>query len=392
MSRSSSPLAQRVILEGADFPRLLTLLKERGYRVIGPTVRDGAVVLDQLASAEELPVGWTDQQDSGTYRLQRGERPTLFSHGPGPHSWKKFLFPPRQRLFAAERRDAGFTVMSDSGSVPKQAFLGMRACDLQALGILDRVFLGGDYADANYRSRREGLLVVAVHCTTAGGTCFCASMGSGPRAPSGFDLALTEVTAENRHYFLMEAGSEPGAALCRELGCPEAGEADMAAAGQLVERAASRMGRRLETEGLAERLQTSREHPRWEDAADRCLGCANCTLVCPTCFCNTVEDQTDLTGARAERRRRWDSCFTLDFSYIHGGSIRPSSRGRYRHWLTHKLGTWHEQFGTSGCVGCGRCITWCPVSIDITEEAAALCLPAAGAAASPRKDRTAHRR
>ncbi len=392
MSRPSIQVAEQVVLDASEFPRLLTLLTERGYRVIGPTVRDGAVVLDALASAEELPVGWIDQQDSGVYRLQRGAHPTLFSHGPGPHSWKKFLFPPRERLFTAERRDAGFAVMADSDPGPKQAFLGMRACDLQAQAILDRVVLGGDYADGNYRLRREGLLVVAVHCTRAGGTCFCASMGSGPRAASGFDLGLTEVNAENRHYFLVEVGSETGADLCRELGCPEAREADIAAARQLVERAASRMGRRLETGGLAEHLQASPEHPRWEDAADRCLGCANCTLVCPTCFCNTVEDQTDLSGARAERRRRWDSCFTLDFSYIHGGSIRPSARGRYRHWLTHKLGTWHGQFGTPGCVGCGRCITWCPVSIDITEEAAALCLPATDAAASPRKDHTAHRR
>ncbi len=387
MRRSSIQMTQQVILEAPDLARLLTLLQTQGYRVLGPTVRDGAVVLDQLASLSQLPAGYIDQQDSGRYRLLRGELPTFFSHGPGPQAWKKFLFPPRQQLFVAKRRDGGFAVTAQSEIAPaRQAFLGVRACDLQALTILDRVFLGGDYADAVYRARREGLLLVAVHCTTAGGTCFCASMGSGPRAASGFDLALTEVTADKRHYFLVEAGSERGLALCRELGCAEADDVDRAAATQLVENTASRMGRRLETDDLPERLQASPEHPRWEDAAARCLGCANCTLVCPTCFCHTVEDRTDLSGACAERQRRWDSCFTLDFSYIHGGSIRPSPRGRYRHWLTHKLGTWHPQFGTSGCVGCGRCITWCPVSIDITEEAAALCLPAAET--SSRKDRT----
>ena len=127
-----------------------------------------------------------------------------------------------------------------------------------------------------------------------------------------------------------------------------------------------------ETHGLRELLQDSLEHPRWDEVAERCLTCGNCTMVCPTCFCTTVEDVTDLTGEQAERWRAWDTCFSLDHSYVHGGSVRPTGRSRYRQWMTHKLGTWWDQFGTSGCVGCGRCIAWCPVGIDITEEAAAL--------------------
>ena len=132
------------------------------------------------------------------------------------------------------------------------------------------------------------------------------------------------------------------------------------------------MGRTLETDGLAAAIRSQPEHPRWAEMADRCMACGNCTQVCPTCFCTSIEDKAALDGTAAERVRRWDSCFTPDFSYIHGGSVRPSVRARYRHWLTHKLGTWHDQFGTSGCVGCGRCITWCPAGIDITEEARAL--------------------
>ena len=123
---------------------------------------------------------------------------------------------------------------------------------------------------------------------------------------------------------------------------------------------------------IKELLYRNLEHPRWEDVARRCLSCTNCTLVCPTCFCTTVEDATDLSGGHAERRRRWDSCFSMDFSYIHGGYIRPSVKARYRQWMTHKLATWIDQFGTSGCVGCGRCITWCPVGIDITAEVKAI--------------------
>jgi Fe-S-cluster-containing hydrogenase component 2 len=119
-------------------------------------------------------------------------------------------------------------------------------------------------------------------------------------------------------------------------------------------------------------LIDSRESAHWQDVADRCLTCGNCTMVCPTCFCTTTEDTTDLTGQRTERSQRWASCFELDFSYLHGGSVRVSGESRYRQWITHKLSSWHDQFGNSGCVGCGRCIAWCPTGIDITAEVAAL--------------------
>jgi sulfhydrogenase subunit beta (sulfur reductase) len=136
--------------------------------------------------------------------------------------------------------------------------------------------------------------------------------------------------------------------------------------------AAARMGRVLETDALRDVLYASAESPRWDDVAARCLACTNCTLVCPTCFCTSVDDVTDLTATSTERHRVWDSCFSEDYSYLHGGSVRTSTASRYRQWMTHKLASWTDQFGTSGCVGCGRCITWCPAAIDITAEAAAL--------------------
>ena len=95
-------------------------------------------------------------------------------------------------------------------------------------------------------------------------------------------------------------------------------------------------------------------------------------MVCPTCFCTSVADTTDVTGDHAERWQEWASCFDLDYSELHGGQVRSSGASRYRQWLTHKFGTWHTQFGQSGCVGCGRCIAWCPVGIDVTAELTAL--------------------
>ncbi len=350
---------------------LVAALHERGYAVVGPTVRDGAIVYDELGSATALPIGWTDVQDGGSYRLERRADEARFGYAAGPHSWKQFLFPPRVRLWAARRTEGGFEIEEEPVDGRRLAFVGVRPCELHAIEIQDRIFLRGAYTDRDYAARREGALLVAVNCHEPGGTCFCASMGTGPTARSGYDLLLTELL-DGEHRFLVEAGTERGAEVLAELGGREPTDADRNAAAAQAERAASRMGRRLDTTEIKELLARNLEHPRWDEVATRCLTCGNCTLVCPTCFCSTVEDTADLGGERAERSRVWDSCFSVDHSYIHGGAIRPTGRSRYRQWLTHKLGTWHDQFGSSGCVGCGRCITWCPVGIDITEEVAAI--------------------
>jgi ferredoxin len=147
---------------------------------------------------------------------------------------------------------------------------------------------------------------------------------------------------------------------------------DLGRAAQASQRAERDMQRQMYTEDLPRLLYDNLEHPRWDEVATRCLSCTNCTQVCPTCFCVTVEDHSNLKGTVAERTRVWDSCFTLDFSHVYGGNIRPTIRSRYRQWLTHKLASWIDQFGIIGCVGCGRCITWCPVGIDITEEVRAI--------------------
>jgi len=351
---------------------LLDALRSRGYRVIGPTVRDQAIVYDDIGSLADLPEGWTDDQDGGRYRLaQRGDM-ALFGYAVGPHSWKQFLHPPTQRLWQATRDGDDVRVASEPPPEGRFAFIGVRACELRAIAIQDRVFLSGPYTDPRYQARREGAFLVAVNCSTAGGTCFCASMGTGPKVDAGFDLALTEIGADGDHRFVVEAGTSDGRDLLAELPCAAATAEEVGAAEAVVERTAAAMGREIEADGLRDLLMRNLEHPRWDEVAERCLTCGNCTMVCPTCFCTTVEDASDLEGTGTARTQRWDSCFTMDFSYIHGGNVRASPRSRYRQWMTHKLATWHDQFGTSGCVGCGRCITWCPVGIDITEEARAI--------------------
>ena len=369
---SINQIMNPIIIERADFDQLFRGLARRGYQIVGPTVRDGAIVYDHVTSADDLPAGWTDEQNAGVYRLKRRKDGALFGYAVGPHSWKKFLLPPAMKLWRAEKRGDGFAIEENQEKIPRYAFISVRACELNAIAIQDRVFQGGPHVDASYQARRENIFTVAVNCGQAGGTCFCVSMECGPRAAQGFDLALTEVLDGARHYFVVEVGSEKGAEIAREVAHREAVADETGRAESVVAGTAAQMGRHMDTAGIKELLYNNLEHARWDDVAARCLSCANCTMVCPTCFCSTVEDVTDLSGESAERWRKWDSCFTMDFSYIHGGPIRSSARSRYRQWMTHKLATWIDQFGSSGCVGCGRCITWCPVGIDITEELRAI--------------------
>ena len=361
----------QVVLSTAQLDELIRTLEAQGFEVMGPTVRGGAIVYDRVSSIQELPVGWTDEQDGGEYRLKQRADAALFGYAVGPHSWKKFLFPPVVRLWKAQRRNGTFQILLEEHQPSKRAFLGIRACELAGLARLDQVFLQGPYVDPVYQSHRSGLFIIAVNCVQPGGTCFCASMGTGPKATTGYDLSLTEVLESGRQRFIVHVGTEAGARILAELECAPATDAEIAVAERLVQDASGHMGRTLDVTGIKELFLRNTESPRWDALAERCLSCANCTLVCPTCFCSTVEDVTDLSGQNAERVRKWDCCFTTDFSYIHGSSVRATPRAKYRQWITHKLAYWHDQFGCSGCVGCGRCITWCPVGIDITQEARA---------------------
>ena len=356
----------------AQVNSLVDALLRRKYDVVGPVIRDGAIIYDRILSGSELPHGWTDEQQAGKYQLKRRNDQALFGYTVGPHSWKKFLFPSTSCVWAAQRVNGHFQIVADQQQPARMAFLGVRACELCALAIQDKVFLEGAYLDTGYQARRKNVVIIAVNCTQAGGTCFCDSMETGPQVSSGYDISLTEIFPDGEHLFLAHAATPIGEELIAEIAAQPASKEQIAAATAAVRSAAHQMGRTMQTSGLKELLYRNVENTRWDALADRCLSCANCTLVCPTCFCSTIEDSTDLAGQRAERVRKWDSCFTTDFSHIHGGSVRATPRSKFRQWMMHKLAYWNDQFGTSGCTGCGRCITWCPVGIDITEEARAI--------------------
>ena len=351
------------------FPALLDSLVQRGYACFGPQLRDGAIIYDVLPNADALPKGVRDTQKPGEYRTEKWDDQRLFAWANGPQALKPLLFAPEEPLWRAQRTEKGFAIEGLLPPAMPIAVIGVRACDLAALKIQDKIFLQGEYVDPYYARRRESLFLIAVNCTHSAATCFCASTGDGPRAESGFDIALTEL----EDGYVAVAGSAAGVSVLAELQLAVSASDQIKAADNAVMQAAAAQTRSLPGRNLRDALFANLYHDRWEDVAARCLSCGNCTLVCPTCFCHSEADVPALDGNSSIHQRQWDSCFSQGHAYIHGMQLRPEIRHRYRQWMTHKLGSWHDQFDSSGCVGCGRCITWCPVGIDITEEANAIC-------------------
>ncbi len=361
--RPSTPEGQG-FLARADLQVLIDVLREDGRRVIGPTVADGAIVFDEITSLDDLPRGVSDEQAPGRYRLGRRDDEHMFGYVVGPTAWKRWTFPAFAPLTRATKKGLAATFTPEPTDAGPVAFLGARACDIAAIGVQDRVFVGTSFVDPDYLARRAEVFIVAVQCTTAASTCFCTSMGTGPEVETGYDVLLTEID----DGFLVDADTTAGRDLLGRLPLRPASAAEQYGAAATVAAVRARIGDPVPAAGLHDRLVAQLDHPRWAQVAERCITCGNCTLACPTCFCTTLSQVTDLAGSESVTYRSWDSCFSPGFAKVAGGSFRSRPRDRYRQWLTHKFATWWDQFGSSGCVGCGRCITWCPVGIDVREE------------------------
>lgn len=350
---------------------LFDVLVNGGYRCVGPQIRDGAIVFDTLKTSDGLPAGINDEQHPGHYQLHARDDERLFAWANGPQALKPLLFAPHEFLWKVKRNVDDGRLVFEACTPPteKIAVIGIRGCDLAALRLQDQHFLDGAYADAYYQSRRDGLFLVAVHCSHPASTCFCVSTGDGPTAKRDFDLALHELD----NGYIVACGSATGSEIMHRLDLAPVQAAQREAAQQQIDSAIQQQQRQLPGRDLKQTLFDNLEHNRWDEVAGRCLSCGNCTSVCPTCFCHAEIELPAVDGSCSEHARTWDSCFSQGHSYIHGKVLRAETKLRYRQWLVHKLGSWHDQFGRSGCVGCGRCITWCPVGIDITEEATAIC-------------------
>ncbi len=375
MNASRPGMVEPQILPKDRLPELIRILQEQGYQVVAPVEEGSVLAMRPVSDAGEIACGIEDTQAPGHYRILDGPAPTYFDNVVGPDGPKRYFFPPHLPLFSFSVDDDGFVLEQVAPEPPRLAFLGVRPCDLSAIRVQDRVFGHEDNgqvfrceSETYYMRAREAALIIVVNCTRPGGSCFCGSWGTGPEATEGFDLSLTEL----RGSFLVRAGSSSGVSVLDALSTEPATEAERELAYLKVLRAREHMGRVLKTDGLGELLRNNPEHQIWQEIGDRCLGCGNCTMVCPTCFCSTVTDSNDLVTGNVTRTREWESCFTHQFSYVTSGPVRASISSRYRHWLRHKLSGWWEQFDMSGCVGCGRCLTWCPVAIDWTQDIAQL--------------------
>ena len=356
---------------------LVDELWARGYEVWGPRAVDGVIAPALLHSIDELPLGWTDEQAGGHYRLRPRGDGARFGYAVGPRSWKDLLHPARQQVWTMSRSDDGqLEVTMCEPETVRRALIGVRPCELAAIAVQDRVLADGPHPDPVYRANRDDLLLVAVDCGDPAATCFCPSLGTGPRAGPGHDLALTELPGRDPSgagtRYVVRVGTERGRAALAPLPSSAARSPDLMAARSLIAGAVRAMDRRLDTTNIRELIYDNLESAQWDDVAERCLACGNCTQVCPTCFCTDLQDVTDLAGDSSTRWRVWDTCFSTEFSHLGPGPVRASTAARYRQWFSHKLAGWIDQFGQSGCVGCGRCITWCPVGIDLTEELAVM--------------------
>ncbi len=361
--------------EGID--QLVRALVDAGHRVVGPVVRDGVIAYDDVTDGDDLPTGWTVTQEPGRWRLDRSGGTTRFRWTPGADSWKQFVYPAHQEVLRIRRVDGTWVTSRPDAPERPLAIIAARDCELRALDVLDHVLLDADHPDPRYAARRRDVFVVAVTCGVPSATCWCTSMGGGPRPDEGYDIRLTELDDIDGHRLLAEAGTDRGAEILATVPGRRPTARDHSAADRTVEHALGRLPVRVPGPDLPVLLETTVNSSHWDEVAQRCLSCGNCTMVCPTCFCSTFTDTTALTpdgsaSSETVREQHWASCFQFDHSHLAGQPVRATVSSRYRQWLMHKLQTWPGQFGELGCVGCGRCTTWCPAGIDLVEETTVL--------------------
>lgn len=360
----------QVFINHDQIDTLLSLLKERGYVCVAPRYIEGAINYAKINNASELPWGLTDEQAPAHYKVIQTDQKKAFSFTIPVQSIKPMLFKAKETIWKSKRDENGKLIFEPKVDFEKIAVFGVRACDLRAIETQDRIFMQNTFNDVRYIKRRENQFLIAMNCTSSNSNCFCVSLGDGPKAETGFDLSMTEIA----NGFIVESGSVKGSNLLENLNYTVASDNGLNEAELGRKRAISEQIKSIPPIKVVEsKLKANLEHERYKNIASRCLSCGNCTNSCPTCFCHTERDEPNISGTVSNHTREWDSCFTLEHSYTHGETYRESLIHRYRQWLTHKFATWRDQFQVKGCVGCGRCITHCPVKIDVTEEINHIC-------------------
>lgn len=348
---------------------LLDVLHNQGYSCLGPQVQSHSISYQPLTQVNDLAIGIEIEQSPGLYRIHQKQHSRYFSWSNGPQALKPLTFSAHEKLWSSHKDSQGSPEFKLTEiDVKPLAIIGIRPCDLAALSLQDQHFMQTSVVDSKYQQRRDSLFLIAVNCSHPSSTCFCHSTGDGPAINNTQNIQYDIVLDELDDGFVIKAGSEKAKQILTLLPLQTATSEHMQQAKEQTHKAQTSQIRELPGKNLQQQLFDRLDHDQWKKIADRCLSCGNCTMVCPSCFCYRETELAELNGESSQHSREWDSCFSEGHSYIHGFTVRSETQLRYRQWLTHKLGGWHQQFGRSGCVGCGRCISWCPVGIDLTEE------------------------
>lgn len=314
------------------------------FSLIGPVKADGLTEFRQINSSDELNMGYHS---------------TMLSPG------KAYLYRPREELFSFSFGNS-IEIREAPADAEQRILVGVHSCDTNAILYLDRVFLG-QFRDPIYEARRNNTMIISLNCERVTGNCFCPSVGAGPflKSVNGYDMLLTDFGDD----YLVELKSERARGLFNVDDIKKSGAEEFKVKEEKERAALQKFTKTINMDGLDSVLRKGSEHPVWRTTAEElCLSCTNCVMVCPTCFCYDVVDEIAVDKKTVRRYRQWDACQDAKFAEVHGGNFRARRSARLRQFVTHKLGQTF-QFGVFGTVGCGRCITWCPTGIDLTEMA-----------------------
>lgn len=275
---------------------------------------------------------------------------------------KEAFFPQSEVMFRYEEVENQGHVISAEQTKRERILLGARPCDIEAISIIEKVFTGEDYTDVYFLEKRKKTTIIGLGCNHPLSICFCSSTGGGPFHRTGSDLFFTDL---GEAYFV-ELLTEKGMVFRENKFFKEADPKDLALLKEFEENAFKKADGSVPVEGIEKRLDLMIESPFWDRTHEKCIGCGVCTFLCPTCHCFDMTDEA--VNLKGQRVRNWDSCLFPIYSLeTSGHNPRPTGRERTRQRLMHKFNYFPKNFGRVACVGCGRCIIYCPVQFDIRE-------------------------
>ena len=274
---------------------------------------------------------------------------------------KNFMFPRSELLLKYTRTPKGVQFASDAPEAQRTVLFGARPCDARSFALLDMLFDQEKWKDPYYIDKRAKTTVIALACAHPPyASCFCTSVGGSPTSSDGADILLTDL-GEN---YLAEFITEKGAKLLSYFGDSKADKAADKAKEKIAGESAGEIKVKIPAKEIKPWLDANFEHPFWATIHQKCLACGTCTYLCPTCHCFDISDE--MKGADGKRIRNWDSCmFPLFTKETSGHNPRSSQKERWRQRAMHKFRYYVDNFGAIACVGCGRCVMYCPVNIDI---------------------------